>query len=190
AAFFPSWRVEVVLTTHFLPSRVQAPSPKPPVASKAHDRMRLAAGSQPIRFVILPMGTFLSVVENVARRKFWLSVQAIASRSTPPSSASPVQVPIAHSSPRRCCWLLGGSRGAVRTLLRSHCPSFLTWTLVKRERAGGPPSGGNSSVVPSSTATSGVTNRKASLSIRSFVPLLSAKNSVKPFSMASRPFRC
>jgi hypothetical protein len=69
-AFLPSWRVDVVLMTHLLPSLVQAPSPKPPVASKIHDRIRLVTGSQPIQWVALPTETLLTVAVNVPTRKF------------------------------------------------------------------------------------------------------------------------
>ena len=45
------------MTTHFLPSWVQEPSPKPPVASKIHDRMRFVSGSHPMRCVARATGT-------------------------------------------------------------------------------------------------------------------------------------
>src|SRR5262249_39125518 len=101
-AFLPSCRTEVVLITHLSPSFVQAPSPKPPVASKIHERTFLAAGSQPTQWVARPTETPRAVVENVPVSQFWLSAQDTDSCSPMPFSSSAAQSPTIHSSPRRC----------------------------------------------------------------------------------------
>ena len=52
--------------------------------------------------------------------KFGLSDHATDKRSASPLSLSADQSPMAHSSPCNCSWLLGGTNGASRTLLRNH----------------------------------------------------------------------
>src|SRR5262249_55825753 len=74
-AFLPSCNTDLVLMTHLSPDLLQAPSPKPPVPSKIHDRTFFASGSQPIQCVASPTVTPLTVALNEAIRKFWLSVQ-------------------------------------------------------------------------------------------------------------------
>ena len=50
-AIFPSRVTPVIFTIHWLPSRVQIPSPNPPSESKTQERIFLAKGSQPMRCV-------------------------------------------------------------------------------------------------------------------------------------------
>ena len=48
-AIFPSRVTPDRFTIHWLPSRVQIPSPNPPSESKTQERIVLAKGSQPMR---------------------------------------------------------------------------------------------------------------------------------------------
>src|SRR5262249_14164859 len=139
AAFWPVGRTMADLMTHRSPSFDQEPSPKAPDSSNAQERMRLVRGSQPIHCTALPTERVLTVVENDPIRKFWFGAQPSEIRSPSPASVVPAQSPTAHSRTRRCSELLGGVKAVSRTLFRSHWPSFLTWTLVKRTRLGGLP---------------------------------------------------
>src|SRR5262249_38658032 len=102
AAFLPSCKVDVVLRLHLLPSLLQVPSPKPPLASNIHDRSCFVVGSQPIHWVAPPTEVSRNVDVNVASRKFWLSAQVTDSRSTWALLPSSAQSPTAHSRPRKC----------------------------------------------------------------------------------------
>src|SRR5262252_1825339 len=99
--FLASGSVMEDLTVHFLPSCVHDPSPKPPAASKLHERTFLAIGSQPIQTFMLPREKCRRVVANVPVMKFWFSAQTRDRRSTSPLCDSPAQSPMAHSRPFR-----------------------------------------------------------------------------------------
>src|SRR5262249_35451122 len=132
-SFFPSRIVDVLLTSHLLPSRVQTPSPKPPLDSNVQERMCLALGSQPIHCVPSPTGTPLTEAENDERMKLPLPVQENGPATASPSSSSSspsAQPPISQPSSRSCSELVGGTKGASRTLASRHWPPCLTWTMV------------------------------------------------------------
>src|SRR6266851_8817364 len=114
----------LILRDRLLPFWVQAPSPKPPVESKSQARIFFPTGSHPIHTVASPTKTSFAAVVNEATIKFWFSVHSNESRSTSPVSVVPVHSPMAHSRPRRCSALAGGTKGESRTLSRYHLPSF------------------------------------------------------------------
>src|SRR5262249_16393392 len=71
--FLPSRSVAVPLTVPLSPSRLQSPSVKLPLELNDHERMRLAAPSQPIHCVPPATGTSLRVVANDETRKLSFS---------------------------------------------------------------------------------------------------------------------
>ena len=77
--------------------------------------------------------------------------------------------------------LLSEGRTATRGI------TFFTSTAENRATVGGPPSGGVTSVMPSSRATSGVTMRAAVTVTVSFAPLRAANSAAYIFSSDARP---
>src|SRR5262249_58619194 len=88
ATRLPSRSVELVLMTHLSPSRAQVPSPKPPLDSNVHERICLAAGSQPIICVTSPTGTPFTDAPSDQRMKLPFFVQENTACATSPLSSA------------------------------------------------------------------------------------------------------
>src|SRR5208337_1555342 len=97
----PFAKLELVLMIHLLPFFDQVPSPKPPSASKLHERICLAAGSHPIHCVPFSRVASLCSTVRVATMKFIAGAHSKETRPTAPPAVSSTHSPITHSSPRR-----------------------------------------------------------------------------------------
>src|SRR5579871_1370641 len=91
----PSARMPEAPTIQRLPSRVQYPSPKPPVESNTQERTMSLTGSQPIRWVTSRGSAASFFTSYSIRKKLLFGVQVHLTRTFPASSD---QLPTSHSS--------------------------------------------------------------------------------------------